>query len=1110
VGTLVTINGTSLGIPTAVSIGGVAAIVVSNTGTQLVGMVMPGAVTGSISLTTASGIATAAGSFTVTPTPFPSQQQGNKLVGTGNTGAASQGWSVSVSADGNTAIVGGYNDNSGQGAAWIYTRSGSSWTQQGSKLLGTGNTGAAQQGYSVAISADGNTAIVGGPTDNSNQGAAWVYTRSGSAWSQQGNKLIGTGNTGPANQGWSVSISADGNTAIVGGNFDNTGQGAAWVYKRSSSTWTQQGSKLVGTGNSGGAKQGTSVAISSDGNTAIVGGSFDNSQQGAAWIFTLSGSTWSQQGSKLVGIGNTGFASQGTSVAISANGNTAIVGGYADNNGIGAAWVFTRSGSTWSQEGNKLVGTGNTFETFQGVSVALSADGNTALVGGYKDNLFQGATWIYTRIGTTWSQQGNKLVGTGNTGVARQGLSVALSSNGNTAVIGGFGDNGNQGAAWVYTVAPTSIISFTPSSGPVGTLVAITGTSLSNPTAFTIGGVSAIVISNTGTQLVGMVMPGAVTGNISITTPIGTSSSGGNFTVSPTPFPSQQQGNKLVGTGNIGASNQGHSVAVSADGNTAVVGGFLDNLYQGAVWVYTRSGSAWSQQGNKLVGTGNTGAASQGVSLAISADGNTFIAGGYLDNSQQGAAWIFTRNGTSWSQQGNKLVGTGGSTNSRQGSSVAISADGNTAAVGGNIDNGQQGAVWVYSRNGSNWVQQGSKLVGTGNVGPALQGSVAMASDGNTLIIGGPADNGEEGAAWIFKRSGSSWIQEGTKLVGLGNIGPANQGVSVALSANGNTAILGGFRDNGNKGAAWVFIRNSGVWSQQGSKLVGSGAIGAAYQGGTVSISADGNTATIGGYFDNSQQGAAWIFTRTLSVWSQQGSKLLGIGNIGNAQQGVQIAISSNGNTAIIGGWQDNSNQGAAWVFVPCTAPTAYSVTGGGSYCSGGSGVAVGLANSEIGVNYQLQVGAANTGSPVAGTGAAISFGNQTTAGNYTVVATRGACTTTMTGSVAVVVSCREGQEENLTIEEIEIKNNTSDLLQCYPNPFSETTIISCFIQSESKTANISIYSIDGKLMQQLPINGNGSQQVTFNKGNLAAGVYFYALNVDGQQVAIKKMVISK
>ena len=93
---------------------------------------------------------------------------------------AMQGNSVAVSADGNTAVVGGYNDNNNLGAAWIFTRNGSIWAQQGGKLVGTGYTGSYSSSsilLSVAISADGNTVLVGRPVDNNQQGAAWVFTR---------------------------------------------------------------------------------------------------------------------------------------------------------------------------------------------------------------------------------------------------------------------------------------------------------------------------------------------------------------------------------------------------------------------------------------------------------------------------------------------------------------------------------------------------------------------------------------------------------------------------------------------------------------------------------------------------------------------------------------------------------------------------------------------------------------------------------------------------------------------------------------------------------------------------------------------------------------------
>jgi hypothetical protein len=389
-------------------------------------------------------------------------QQGSKLVGTDAVDAGQQGWSVAISADGTTAIVGGRIDNGFRGAAWVYTRSGGGWSQQGSKLVGTGAVGNAQLGWSVAISADGNTAIAGGIQENSNAGAAWVFIRSGGVWSQQGSKLVGTGAVGAAWQGYSVAISADGTTAIVGGYADNSNAGAAWVFTRSGEVWSQQGGKLVGTGASGQAYQGSSVAISADGSTAIVGGYIDHSDaRGAAWVFTRSGGVWSQQGAKLVGTGVVGLSSQGISVAISGDGNTAVVGGYQDNAGVGAAWVFTRSGGVWSQQGAKLVGTDAVGLSLQGASVAISGDGNTAIVGGWRDNSESGAAWVYRRSGGVWSQQGSKLLGTDVVGAAHQGASVAISGDGATVIVGGPNDNFQAGAAWVF-LSSTSFAVWVP------------------------------------------------------------------------------------------------------------------------------------------------------------------------------------------------------------------------------------------------------------------------------------------------------------------------------------------------------------------------------------------------------------------------------------------------------------------------------------------------------------------------------------------------------------------------------------------------------------------------------------------------------------------------
>ena len=197
---------------------------------------------------------------------------------------------------------------------------------------GTGETGAGQFGLSVALSADGNTALVGAPDDGGLAGAAWVFTRSRSTWSQEGSKLVGdcvgscsgpngTGENvyagGYGGFGSSVALSSDGNTALIGAEGDNNAAGAAWVFTRTGSVWSQQGPKLVGdctsscsgpngtgevdNGGFGGGDFGTSVALSGDGDTALIGARADQrNEEGAGWVFTRSGSLWSQQGAKLV------------------------------------------------------------------------------------------------------------------------------------------------------------------------------------------------------------------------------------------------------------------------------------------------------------------------------------------------------------------------------------------------------------------------------------------------------------------------------------------------------------------------------------------------------------------------------------------------------------------------------------------------------------------------------------------------------------------------------------------------------------------------------------------------------------------------------------------
>ncbi len=413
-------------------------------------------------------------------------QQGTKLTGGAEeSGAGRFGRSVALSGDGNTALIGAPRDSGEAGAVWVFTRTGSTWTRQARLTGGDEESGAGRFGRSVALSGDGNTALVGAPNGGAG-GAAWVFTRSGSTWTQQA-KLTGAGESGSGWFGQSVALSANGDTALIGGYVDHSDTGAAWVFERSGAgagaNWEQQGAKLTGgEEESGEGEFGWSVALSAEGDTALIGGRKDDGGIGAAWVFTRAGSgagaSWAQQGAKLTGGGEeSGEGEFGQSVALSAEGDTALIGGFHDDSGDGAAWVFTRTGSgagaSWAQQGAKLTGAGEAGHGYFGDAVALTPDGGTALIGGVKDDEQRGAAWLFTRSGSGagagWAQQGEKLTG-GNEESSKGefGWSVALSGDGDTALVGGIGENKWAGAAWVFgnePPAPEPPSSGSPSGG---------------------------------------------------------------------------------------------------------------------------------------------------------------------------------------------------------------------------------------------------------------------------------------------------------------------------------------------------------------------------------------------------------------------------------------------------------------------------------------------------------------------------------------------------------------------------------------------------------------------------------------------------------------------
>jgi MYXO-CTERM domain-containing protein len=647
------------------------------------------------------------------------------------------------------------------------------------------------------VSVSGDTALVGVYGDdvgkNADQGSAYVFLRVGGAWTLEAKLTAGDG---AANDYFGLSVSVFGDTALVGASLNDVGtktdQGSAYVFVRSGTTWTQQAKLTAGDGAAFDAF-GSSVSVTGD--TAVIGAFQDDvstsTDQGSAYVFVRSGSAWTQQAKLTAGDGaaNDAFGS-----SVSVSGDTALLGAHQDDIGIstnqGSAYVFVRTGTTWTQQAKLTAGDGVTADTF-GYSVSVSGD--TALVGAYWDNIGantdQGSAYVFVRSGTSWSEQA-KL--TASDGAAFDYFGSSVSVSGDTAVVGAYfddvGANVNQGSAYVF---------------------------VRSGTAWT------------------------------------------------------QQAKLTAGDG---AANDSFGSSVSVSGDTTLAGAYADDLgantNQGSTSVFVRAGTSWTQL-TKL--TAGEGSANDNFGFSVSLSGDTALVGVYRDdvgtNVDQGSAYVFVRSGTAWRQQARLTAGDGAAVD-LFGLSVSLSGD--TALVGAFGDdvgtNNAQGSAYVFVRAGPTWTQQAKLTAGDGAANDNFGFSVSLSGD--TALAGAPWDdvgnNTNQGSASVFVRAGTTWTQQ-AKLTA--NDGAANDSFGANLAVSGDTALVGAFQDdvgtNTDQGSAYVFVRSGTTWTQQVKLTAGDGAAGDVF--GT-SVSIAGDTALVGSPgaggiapYGNAQEGAAYF-----------------------------------------------------------------------------------------------------------------------------------------------------------------------------------------------------------------------------------------------------------
>ena len=444
-------------------------------------------------------------SLTLEPDPA---SQAATYIKASNTGATDQfGWAVAL--DGDTLVVGAPQEDSSavgvnssqfadasasanHGAVYVFVRSGGVWAQQ-AYLKPIVHNPLDNFGQSVAIS--GNTIVVGAPGEDSGNrspaddslpesGAAYVFVRNGTTWTQQA--YLKASSIG-ANYNFGSSVAISGDTLAVGAPADGgagLGAGAVFVFTRQLDVWTEEAA-VRGLNTGPGDRFGISIALSGD--TLAVGATGEDNnaigirpshaendlrvESGAAYIFVRSGTTWSQQ-AHIKASNPDGFDEFGWAVALS--GDTLAVssreerssavginGNQTDNSALaaGAVYVFTRSGTLWTQQAyikasNTQAGDAfGTWVALEGDTLAVGAARESSSATGFNGNQADnsrndaGAVYVYTRSGLTWSQSAyvkatNTDAGDAFGAVAISGATLAVGAAGESSVVTGI--NGSQ------------------------------------------------------------------------------------------------------------------------------------------------------------------------------------------------------------------------------------------------------------------------------------------------------------------------------------------------------------------------------------------------------------------------------------------------------------------------------------------------------------------------------------------------------------------------------------------------------------------------------------------------------------------------------------------
>ena len=907
------------------------------------------------------------------------------------------GYSVAV--DGDTAVIGAYQDDhtdagGNAGSAYVFTKVSGVWSQVAKLTASDGDT-SDEFGYSVAVS--GETVVVGahlddhtdgdGDTDD-DEGAAYVFTKPFTGWADMTQTAKLTAFGAEASDEFGISVAVDGNTVLVGAHQYESGKGAAYVFTKPYTGWadSNETAKFIASDAAANDEFGISVAL--DGDTAVIGAYHDDhtddgntiGNAGSAYVFTKVSGVWSQK-AKLIAVDGAVNDEFGISVAV--NGDTVVVGARQNDTSSGAAYLFTEVSGVWKHVAKLTADDGAANDEF-GISVAV--DGDTIVVGAHQDDDngdLSGSAYVFTRDSAGGWRQRDKLTASAGEAGDRYGYSVGVS--GDAIVVGAYSDDRNEantGAVYFLRIPGwTDILD----SAATTTSHIVTGLTNNVEHTFQVRGVNAAG-GGSASARVGGTPTFAI-----LNRPTGFAADAGDAVVDLSWVDPEDstidkyqllqiiQGGKLTtaSTDDPVVRGDGFGISVAADGDTAVVGAYQDddatNDNSGSAHVFTRSSSAapWSWSA-KL--TASDAAANDEFGIAVAVDGDTIVVGAHQNDSNKGAAYVFTWNSSNsnWEQKA-KLTASDAAANDEFG--IAVAVDGDTIVVGAHQNDSNKGAAYVFTKPESGgWADatETAKLTAS-DAAANDEFGISVAVHGETVVVGAHQNDADdqdnnEGAGYVFTKPESGGWADATETAKLtASDAAANDEFGISVAVHGETVVVGahkydvgGGTEKANAGAAYVFIKPiSGPWADgtETPKLIASDATRGDGFGISVAVDDDEDTIVVGAYLDDhtdddgntiGSAGSAYVFTQDSNGWSQK-TKLTGPSRGKGDWLGYSVAVA--GGTVLAGAYQSSisgPDSGAVYLWtVPQWADIA------NSDATTTSHTVTGLTNR---VEYSLQV----------------------------------------------------------------------------------------------------------------------------------------------------------